>query len=83
MDDERSYRGVREGEYYASGFIADGRLLLSGTLVGNTERSAIRRLSSRLTAAILTDVVVAPPAGETFRRGDLLLTFTVDRTIAG
>ena len=83
MDEERAYRAVREGEYYASGFVADSRLLPSGTLVGNTERSAIRRLSSRLTAAILTNVVVAPPAGETFRRGDMLLTFTVDRTIPG
>jgi hypothetical protein len=83
MEEERAYRAVREGEYYASGFVADSRLLPSGTLVGNTERSAIRRLSSRLTAAILTDVVVAPPAGETFRRGDMLLTFTVDRTIPG
>jgi len=83
MEEERAYRAVREGEYYASGFVADSRLLPSGTLVGNTERSAIRRLSSRLTAAILTNVVVAPPAGETFRRGDMLLTFTVDHTIPG
>jgi len=83
LEEERAYRGVREGEYYASGFVADSRLLPSGTLVGNTERSAIRRLSSRLNAAILTDVVVAPPAGETFSRGDMLLTFTVERTLRG
>ena len=83
MDEERAYRGAREGEYYASGFVADSRLLPSGTLVGNAERSAIRRLSSRLNASILTDVVVAPPAGETFRRGDMLLTFTVERTLRG
>jgi len=83
MAEEQAYRGLREGEYYASGFVADSRLLPSGTLVGNTERSAIRRLSSRLNAAILTNVVVAPPAGETFRRGDILLTFTVERTLRG
>ncbi len=82
-DEERAYRAVREGEFYASGFVADSRLLPSGTLVGNTERSSVRRLSSRQTAAILTDVVVAPPAGETFGRGDILLTYTVNRTIHG
>jgi hypothetical protein len=80
---EDAYRGVREGEYYAAGFVADSRLLPSGTLVGNTERSAIRRLSSRLNAAIFTDVVVAAPAGEAFHRGDMLLTYTVGRTLSG
>jgi len=78
----QAYRAVRAGEYYASGFIAD-RTLPSGTLVGPVERSAIRRIYTRSSAALYSTVVVAPPRGEVFRSGDMLLAYVVDQQLRG
>jgi hypothetical protein len=74
---------VRAGEYYASGFIADRRTLPSGTVVGPVERSAIRRLTTRSSAALYSTVVVTPPQGEGYRRGDMLLVYVVDQQLRG
>ena len=83
LRDEQAYRSVRAGEYYASGFIADRRTLPSGTLVGPVERAAIRRLSTRSSAALYSTVVVTAPQGEGYRRGDLLLVYGVDQQLRG
>jgi hypothetical protein len=83
VDDQRSYRAVRSGEYYASGFVAESRTLESGMLGGNLDKTALRRLSSRTTAALYANVVAAPPAGQAFKRGDLLLAYDVGRTVLG
>jgi hypothetical protein len=83
LRDEQAYRAVRAGEYYASGFIADRRTLPSGTLVGPVERAAIRRLSTRSSAALYSTVVVTPPQGEAYRRGDMLLVYSVDQQLRG
>jgi len=83
MRDEQAYRAVRAGEYYASGFIADRRTLPSGTVVGPVERSAIRRLTTRSSAALYSTVVVTPPPGEGYRRGDMLLVYVVDQQLRG
>ena len=83
LRDEQAYRAVRAGEYYASGFIADRRALPSGTLVGPVERSAIRRLTTRSSAALYSAVVVTPPQGQAFRPGDMLLAYEVDLQLRG
>jgi hypothetical protein len=83
LQEARAYRAVREGEYYSSGFLADSRTLPAGTLGGNVESSALRRLSNRPTAALYSTVTVVPPGGETYRSGDLLLAYRVGRGVAG
>jgi LysM repeat protein len=81
--DSRAYRGVRVGEYYASGFIADSRALEAGVLGSNADKEALRRLVSRGTATLYANVSVTPPAGQAYHRGDLLLAYDVGRTIVG
>jgi hypothetical protein len=83
LREERAYRAVRPGEYYASGFIADHRALPTGRLVGPVERSAIRRLTTRSSAALYSTVVVTPPQGAAYQRGDLLLAYRVDQQLRG
>jgi hypothetical protein len=83
MRDERAYRAVRVGEYYASGFITDRRALPTGTLVGPVERAAIRRLTTRNSAALYSTVWVTAPAGGVYARGDLLLIYAVDQVLPG
>ena len=80
---ERAYRAVREGEYFASGFVADVSTLPTGTVIGPVENSAISRLSARGSANLYGSVTVRPPRDEGFLRGDLLLAFIVDRNIRG
>ena len=83
LREEQAYRAVRAGEYYASGFIADHRSLPTGILVGPVERSSIRRLTTRTSAALYSTVVVTPPQGEAYHRGDLLLAYVVDQQLRG
>jgi hypothetical protein len=83
LREAQAYRAVRSGEYYSSGFIADSRTLESGMLGGNLEKSALRRLATRGSAALYSTVNVAPPGGQTYKRGDLLLAYSVGRTVAG
>ena len=83
MRDERAYRAVRAGEYYASGFIADRHALPTGSFVGPVERTAIRRLTTRSSAAVYSTVLVAPPRGEVYQRGDMLLAYAVDQQLRG
>jgi LysM repeat protein len=78
-----AYRAVRAGEYYSSGFLADSRTLEAGMLGGNLEQAAIRRLANRSTTALYSTVTVAPPQGQAYHRGDLLLAYEVGRTIVG
>jgi hypothetical protein len=83
MREEEAYRAVRPGEYYASGFIADRSTLPTGTLVGTVERAAIRRLTTRTSAALYSAVIVKPPPGQEYRVGDMLLVYTVDQQLRG
>lgn len=83
MQEMRAYRAVREGEYYAAGFLADSRTLVAGRLGGNVETAALRRLADRRTAALYSTVTVAPPGGEAFHTGDMLLAYRVGRAVAG
>jgi hypothetical protein len=79
----QAYRAVRAGEFYASGFIADSRSLEAGMLGGNLDKVALRHLANRGTAALFSTVTVAPPSGQAYQQGDLLLAYSVGRSIAG
>jgi hypothetical protein len=83
LREEQAYRAVRPGEYYAAGFITDRRELPTGQLVGTVERSAIRRLTTRSSAALYSTVEIRPPQGAAYRRGDLLLVYVVDQQLRG
>ena len=69
----RSYRAVRDGEYYSSGFLTEGQALGSGRILGNMRTFSAAR--SRSGANLYEDVVVAPPSGDVLQAGDLLLAF--------
>jgi LysM repeat protein len=81
--EQRAYRAVRAGEYYSAGFVADRSALESGMLGGNLDKAALRRLSARTTAGLYASVIVAPPAGQAYKRGDLLLAYDAEQTIIG
>jgi len=83
VEDQHSYRAVRAGEYYASGFLADSRALESGMLGGNLDKTALHRLQARTSATIFASVVVAPPDGQAYKRGDLLLAYDAEQSILG
>ncbi len=83
LQEARAYRAVREGEFYGAGFIADSRSLVSGMLGGHVEAAALRRLTNRTPAALYSTVTVAPPSGEAYHTGDLLLAYRVGRTVVG
>jgi len=80
---ENTYRAVRVGEHYSSGFIAERGLLRPGALVGNLERSALSRVAQRSSAALFSNVLVRVPPGDTVRSGDMLLTYTVADEVRG
>jgi len=80
---QRAYRAVREGEYFASGFLADAASLPTGVIVGPVERSSISRLSTRGSANLYGTVAIRPPQAEGLRPDDLLLAFTVGRNVRG
>lgn len=81
VTESRAYRAVREGEYYASGFIAAQGSLVPGAVGATVERSSLSRLTMRTSVRIYGTVFVTPPPGETLQSGDLLLTYEVDRRI--
>lgn len=83
LQEARAYRAVREGEFYGSGFIADSRTLVSGTLGANVEAAALRRLADRTSAALYATVTVVPPGGEAYHTGDVLLAYRVGRSVIG
>lgn len=81
VTESRAYRAVREGEYYASGFIAAPGSLVPGAVGATVERSSLSRLTVRTSVRMYGTVFVTPPPGETLQRGDLLLAYEVGRRI--
>jgi hypothetical protein len=80
---EQAYRAVREGEYYASGFLTEDEPLVAGAIVAAATAQSIRRLSGRGTVSLYDEVVVSPPGGESYARGDLLLVYQRGRRVRG
>ena len=82
LREQHAYRAVREGEYYASGFVLDaGEQLSAGSLLGNAATSSISRLTTTTTAMLYGYVVVVPPPGDALKRGDILLSYDMPRII--
>ena len=80
---DNTYRAVRAGEYYSSGFIAEDGALRPGALVASVERAALSRVAQRSTAALFGEVVARVPPGDTVRSGDMLLVYTVADQVRG
>jgi hypothetical protein len=84
LNEQREYRAVREGEYYAAGFVLDaGESLNAGRLVGNVATSSISRLTTTNTASYFGTVAVTPPPGDSLRVGELLMSYDTPRLIQG
>ena len=84
LNEQRAYRAVREGEYYASGYVLDaGEQVNSGQLVGNVSTSSISRLTTTNTADLYGTVVLTPPPGDSLRVGELLMSYDTPRVIQG
>lgn len=83
LRNERAYRAVRAGEYYAAGFVTEEQHLPSGRLLGNVQTAAIRRLTASATATLFSAVALRPPPEDTLQRGDLLLAYRRGGAIRG
>jgi hypothetical protein len=71
---DRSYRGVRAGEYYSASFLTENAALPTGRLLGNVQASAIRRLSTASSAQLYTEVALALRRGGELRGyGDVIV----------
>jgi hypothetical protein len=79
LQHQRVYRSVRMGEHFSSGFLADEYALNRGRLLGNMQSSSLTRLSTSTGAMLYSDVAVEPPAGDSLREGDLLMSYDVPR----
>ena len=80
---EQPYRPVRRGEFYQAGFLTEDERLPWGTVLGNTERPAIRRLTPNTSATTFDEIAVRPPRGASYHVGDSLLIARVDRAQPG
>ncbi|HXF95511.1 MAG TPA: LysM peptidoglycan-binding domain-containing protein [Gemmatimonadales bacterium] len=80
---EQPYRPVRRGEFYAAGFLTEEERLPYGTVLGNTERPAIRRLTPQSSATTFDEIAIRPPRGASYHVGDSVLIVRLDRTLAG
>jgi hypothetical protein len=78
-----SYRAVRAGEHYSAGFLTGNEILQPGRLVGNVQTASISRLSTSGYAMLYSTWVVEPPPGDALKRGDLLISYTVPRSVPG
>jgi len=81
LQSAQAYRPVRAGEHFSAGFLTEGEQLNPGKLLGNTRTASISRLTATTTATLFSEVAVTPPAGDTLKPGDLLLSYQVPRRI--
>ncbi|MFI5213143.1 MAG: LysM peptidoglycan-binding domain-containing protein [Gemmatimonadales bacterium] len=69
-----SYRAVRDGEYYSTGFLTENQPLPTGRIIGDT-RTSSTQAGARTAVQLYDDVVVAAPPNDTLQPGNLLLAF--------
>jgi LysM repeat protein len=77
------YRPVRHGEFYTAGWLTEGEHLPWGSVIGNTARPAIHKLSDRTSAARYEEVAIQPPGDASYHVGDSLLLARIDREVSG
>lgn len=70
---DRSYRPLRAGEFYSSGFLTEGDALPFGTLLGNVAPPQIPAVSQRSFTLLNDKVAVRAPEGARYAVGDSLL----------
>lgn len=70
-----AYRAVREGEYYASGFLTEGLPLPSGRVLANAQTSVRGAIRTTTTARVFERVVISTPPDTPLDSGALLLVF--------
>lgn len=79
--DQAPYRPLRPGEFYASGFLTEGRSLPFGKLLGYAMPSQIGSGPLKPSILLYSEVVVQPPAGATYQVGDSLIALTDNLSI--
>lgn len=79
--DPRTYRALRPSEFYASGFLTEGREWPMGRMLGPSTPLQIGTTDTRATALLYATVAVAPPAGAKYEVGDSLLVFYLGKEI--
>lgn len=77
------YRPLRQGEFYSSGFLTEGRKLPLGRLVSPVVPSQIEARLTRPTALLTNRVYITPPSGASYRTGDSLLIVTLGPDVGG
>lgn len=70
---DRTYRALRPGEFYSSGFLTEGDELPFGQFLGNVTPSQIPVANSRSFTLLNDRVAIRPPAGARYAVGDSLL----------
>jgi hypothetical protein len=80
---DQPYRPVRRGEFYQAGFLTENEVLPYATVLGNTEQSAITRLTPQSSARAFDEIAIRPPSSASYHVGDSLLIVRLDRTLAG
>lgn len=78
-----SYRAIRRGEFYASGFLTEGETLPWGKVLGASGTPTLANLRASSSAHVFADIDVQPPAGAEYRSGDTLLVARLGRQISG
>src|SRR5206468_1726571 len=69
----QSYRAVRDGEYYSTGFLTENQRLPTGRILAETKMTS--RAGSRIAVNLYDDVIVSPPPNDSLTPGNLLLAF--------
>jgi LysM repeat protein len=70
----RSYRAVRDGEYYSTGFLTENQKLPTGRIIGEM-RGSSSRAGARIAVHPYDDVLVSAPPNDSLTAGNLLLAF--------
>lgn len=79
--DPRTYRALRPSEFYASGFLTEGREWPMGRMLGPSTPLQIGTTDTRATALLYASVAVTPPTGTKYEVGDSLLVFYLGKEI--
>lgn len=78
---EAPYHPLRRSEFYASGFLTEGRKLPFGELLGPTAPPQISRIGTQGSTLLFQEVSFRAPKGASYQVGDTLLLVRLDRRI--
>jgi hypothetical protein len=77
----QTYRPVRRGEFYASGFLTEGEDLPWARVMGNTAKPSIPVLTDPGIAGQFSEIAIVPPEQASYHVGDSLLIARLDRKL--